>query len=97
MEVLFGSTPITPPSSARHTEITTYMWPGFLGELDHSTDSFQVWEIVGPTTWSARPDILAPPYTCIGMEKISVQTWIDNGMWSLQGSLWRRLTLIQNQ
>ena len=89
MQVSFGSTPVTPPPGARHTEITTYMWPGFLGELDHSTDTFRVWEIVGPTTWISRPDIMVPPYACIGVERTSVYAWNDNGIWSLQGSLWR--------
>jgi hypothetical protein len=88
MDVQFGATPIQ-PSDARHTEITTYMWPGFLGELDHSTDVFRVWEIVGPTCWKPRPDILVPPYTCMGVERVPTQVW---GPYSLQGSLWRRLT-----
>jgi len=100
MEVSFGTSAIPVPPNARHTEITTYMWPGFLGELDHSSDQFTVWEIVGPTRWKPRPDIHAPPYTCLGIERTSIQTWSEGPeQWSLQKplqkplqkSLWRHL------
>ena len=91
MNVTFGTTPISPPASARQTEITTYMWSGFLGELDHSSQTFQAWEIRGPSTWVLRPDILVPPYTCIGIEKNTIYTWHDKGYWTLQGNIWRNI------
>ena len=65
MEVSFSiATLLTPPN----TEITTYMWPGFLGEFDHTTLEFHVWELISPTRWIPRPDIVAPPIDCIGVE-----------------------------
>jgi len=48
------------------TTITTYLWPGFLGEFEHETQAFRAWSLDGPTTWTLRPDILAPPLRCLG-------------------------------
>ena len=83
------------PSDASNTEITTYMWPGFLGEFDYSTLAFQVWELVGPTTWNPRPDILFPPYACIGTHSTTIYRWRDSqAEWVQEGSLVRRLRLL---
>lgn len=82
------------PVNATNTEITTYMWPGFLGEFDHSTLLFQVWELVGPTTWIPRPDILSPPYTCIGTHSAFIYKWKDSqAEWVQENSLIRRLQI----
>ena len=88
------------PSGAQHTEITTYMWPGFLGEFIHSTMEFDVWELVGPTHWIPRPDILAPPRECLGIETTKGWRWTSSFCSSSpetrwlaypELSLWRRL------
>ena len=73
MEVSFGDGPLTVPSDATNTEITTYIWPGFLGEFDHGSLELRVWELVGATTWLPRPDIHAPPRDCIGSETTPVR------------------------
>ena len=93
MEVSYGDTPVHVPHEATNTEITTYMWPGFLGEFDHTTVGFTAWELVGPRTWLPRPDILSPPFDCIGVSSTVTQTWVDSqqGHWIQQGALWRRL------
>lgn len=80
------------PADATNTEITTYMWPGFLGIFDHSTLVFQVWELVEPTTWTPRSDILNPPYTCIGTYSSIIYKWKDSqAEWVQEGSLVRKL------
>ena len=90
MEVTFGDSPITVPSVTHQTEITTYMWPGFLGEFDHSALTFTAWELIGPTRWLPRPDIVAPPLHCIGSETVLTRTWVQGPQrWAQQGSLWR--------
>jgi len=82
------------PIDAINTEITTYMWPGFLGIFDHSTLVFQVWELVGPTTWNPRSDILMPPYNCIGSYHATIYKWKDSqAEWVQEGSLVRKLLL----
>ena len=82
------------PADATNTEITTYMWPGFLGEFDHSTLMFQVWELVGPTTWNLRSDILSPPYDCLGSHRSTIYKWKDSqAEWVQEGSLVRKLLL----
>ena len=103
MEVSYGDSqnPIPsippPPSEAQHTEITTYMWPGFLGEFIHSTMEFDVWELVSPTRWIPRPDILAPPRECLGIETSKGWRWTSSlcseERWLTypELSLWRRL------
>jgi len=96
MEVSYGESPVHVPNDATNTDITTYMWPGFLGEFDHEALSFTAWELTGPTTWTLRPDIIAPPYTCIGVASTVTQTWVlpqKGEQWSRQGSLWRCLRL----
>ncbi len=90
MQVEYGKTPIIVPYNAINTEITTYMWPGFLGEFDHTALTFTAWELVGPTRWLPRPDIVAPPLHCIGSETVLTRIWNQGSQqWSQQGSLWR--------
>lgn len=96
MDVTYGETPMAIPSDAKQTEITTYMWPGFLGELDHTTSEFVAWELTGPSRWTPRPDIVAPPYSCIGIETTKVWRWTSSPQdvvkWlALDPSLWRRI------
>lgn len=81
------------PSDAKQTEITTYLWPGFLGEYDHETAEFVAWELVSPTRWTHRPDIVAPPYSCIGVETTPGWRWTSlEARWLALGpSLWRRI------
>ena len=97
MEVCYGDSAIPPiPPEAKHTEITTYMWPGFLGEFIHSTMEFDVWELVGPTCWVPRPDILAPPRECLGIETSKGWHWTSpEERWLAypELGLWRRLRL----
>jgi hypothetical protein len=82
------------PADATNTEITTYMWPGFLGELDHSTLVFQVWELIGPTLWKPRPDILGPPFECMGVHRSIVRKWESpKNHWMQEGPLQRHLLL----
>ena len=57
--------------------ITQYMWPGFLGEFNHDTLDFIVWELSTQITWFRRTDILAPPMTCIASESIHVKLGLD--------------------
>ena len=72
------------------TTMTAYMWPGFLAEMDHSTQEFHVWQLQGPNTWLPRPDIVAPPLDCIGVETRAVRKTPDQV--ELAQDLWRRLT-----
>jgi len=96
MEVSYGVS-VSIPSEAQHTEITTYMWPGFLGEFIHSTLEFDVWELVGPTYWIPRPDIVAPPRECIGIETTKGWRWTspqeERWLTYPDSALWRRLQL----
>ena len=93
MEVVFGSTPVVVPPHTSNTEITTYMWPGFLGEFNVSTQEFNAWELVGPNVWIPCPNIVAPPLTCIAVETVPTQQWsLQRVQWSLQrGQLWRQI------
>jgi hypothetical protein len=95
MEVSYGDSAIDIPDHAIQTEITTYMWPGFLGEFDHSTELFDVWELVGPTTWKPRPDVMAPPYSCLGQESQMVWRWLgekeSRWMCLCSATVWRRI------
>ena len=93
-----------PATTAANTEITTYMWPGFLGEFDHATHIFTAWELTGPTLWTPRPDIAGPPFECIGVCTMKTQTWTSaqqqkqmdpaqkaQDHWMRQGPVSRRL------
>jgi len=75
MEVSYGESAIDIPKHAIQTEITTYMWPGFLGEFIHATMEFDVCQLVGPTRWVPRPDIVAPPRDCMGIETTKGWRW----------------------
>jgi len=81
MKVAYGETPVQVPANAYTTEITTYFWTNarfgaaFLGEFDSVVQTFTAWELVGPTSWLLRPEILAPPLDCIGMDTTSAQKW----------------------
>jgi len=98
MEVIYSTEPI-PLGSAEITEITTYMWPGFLGEFDHTTLVFTAWELAGPTFWIPRPDIAGPPYECMGVCTMKTQVWTSAQQqkqqtpdhWMRQGPVSRRL------
>lgn len=61
------------PTNAKQTEITTYMWPGFLAEL--CDGELTVWELYSPTTWQLRPDITAPPANCIAITSSQALHW----------------------
>jgi hypothetical protein len=96
MEVSYGvSHPIPSiPPEAKHTEITTYMWPGFLGEYVHDTMEFDVWQLTEPNIWTPRPDIMAPPRDCIGVETTKGWRWTSpEATWLAypELALWRRL------
>jgi hypothetical protein len=100
MEVSFGDTPIPIPipTDAQHTEITTYMWPGFLGEYVHDTMEFIVWQLVGPNRWTPRLDIITPPRDCIGIETTKGWRWTcpdrrEQWLAYPELALWRRLQL----
>jgi len=91
-EVAYFTEGVTVPPTATNTEITTYMWPGFLGEFDHGSLSFTAWELVGPTSWLRCPDITGPPHDCIGICTVVTQQWVQTSShWSSQGSVIRRL------
>ena len=110
-EVAYFTEGIVVPSAATNTEITTYMWPGFLGEFDHGALTFMAWELVGPTTWSRRPDVTGPPHDCIGVCTVVTRQWVgfagfpgfpgfpglqgSQDRWSSQGSVIRRLRSCQ--
>jgi hypothetical protein len=83
MNVTYGSGP--PPET--NTEITTYMWPRFLGEFDHCALTFRAWYLVNSETWIECPDIVAPPLVCYA-ERSRVRregdlTVFDTGVWRL--------------
>jgi len=92
--------------AAEVKEITTYMWPGFLGEFDHSTLVFTTWELAGPTLWIPRPDIVTPPLECIGVCTTKTRTWTlpsspsslstqeQQEQWIQQGQVSRRLVQV---
>jgi hypothetical protein len=63
------------PSNAKQTEITTYMWPGFLAELIE--DELTVWELCSSVVWKLRPDIMAPPANCIATTSSQAVHWIQ--------------------
>lgn len=95
MEVTYGESTIAIPKTANHTEITTYMWPGFLAEFYQSTGLFDTWELVGATRWRHRPDIIAPPFSCLGVDQATGYHWItgDGARWLAypDSTLWRKL------
>lgn len=61
------------PIDAKQTEITAYMWPGFLAELIE--DELTVWELCSPTVWRLRQDIMAPPANCIATTSFQALRW----------------------
>jgi hypothetical protein len=95
MQVTYGTTPVTVPPTALNTEITTYVWPGFLGEFVHRTQEFNAWALVGLDMWVPRPDIVAPPLTCIGVDTATVKRFVlSESEWTLYDTvtpLWRQL------
>ena len=64
----YGIETMTIPEAAIYTEITSYVWPGFLGELNQRTQEFTVWEFVSANSVRHRSDIYAPPTSCLGIE-----------------------------
>ena len=86
-----GDVPV--PTSLTRTEITTYLWPGFLGEFDREELLFTAWELVTPTEWRLRPDIVTPPFDCLAVDKaVPTLKWALGGdLWALQGSVVRQL------
>jgi len=98
MEVAYGETPINVPVNASNTEITTYLWTNsasFLGEFDSAAQTFTAWELIGPTHWLPRPDIVAPPSDCIGTDTTPARKWSllsQAQQWILLPSqVWRQL------
>jgi hypothetical protein len=87
------------PDRTIHTEITTYFWPGFLGEFSSVDGSLRVWELRGTNTMITRPDIHVPPANCIAVESTAqpVQVWKHPTTRSLHyywpsQSVWRTMT-----
>ena len=60
-------------TNAKQSEITTYMWPGFLAEL--CEEELTVWELCSSTMWRLRPDITAPPANCIAITSSQALHW----------------------
>lgn len=60
---------------ARHTDITTYMWPGYLGEWDAETKEFRAWQLVTSDYWIPALDIKVPPMKCIGIVTEPMWVW----------------------
>ena len=89
--ITYGSIDTMPTGlTLKKTEITTYTWPGFLAELDHSTGMFATWELLGPNTWGQGLDIYAPPSDCIGVSSTKVQQGFQKGShWTLWEHCWR--------
>ena len=75
-EVTYFTKGVEIPATATNTEITTYMWPGFLGEFDHGSLVFTAWELVGPVSWLLRPDIVGPPHDCLGVCTMVTRQWV---------------------
>jgi hypothetical protein len=73
--------------------LTQYMWPGFLGEFNHDTLEFIVWELSTATTWIRRTDIPAPPLLCLASEtigaKISINSEAEVEWTNLAPNVWR--------
>ena len=91
-EVAYFTEGVEVPATATNTEITTYMWPGFLGEFDHGTLTFTAWELVDSSRWLRRSDIMAPPMDCIGVCTVATRQWVQtSSQWSAQGMVIRRL------
>ena len=67
------------PANARQTDITTYMWPGYLGEWDAETHEFMAWQLITSDYWILTPGIKSPPMKCIGI--LTEATWV----WTLSG------------
>ena len=80
MQVAYETTTVQPPKEARNTDITTYMWPGYLGEWDAETHEFRAWKLVSSNYWIPAPDIKVPPMKCIGI--LTEPTWV----WTLSTS-----------
>lgn len=74
MEVSYGEAIVVPPN-AKLTEITTYMWPGFLGEWCAADQHFDVWELTGERVWVPRPEVWAPPVQVLAQETVRVARW----------------------
>lgn len=96
----------SPPTDETYTtyqtEITTYMWPGFLGEWDQTKEHFTAWELVGEDEWVPHDDIYAPPADCIGSMTTPAQVWLHpSGQVSQllfpRASLWRLHSLPHEQ
>jgi hypothetical protein len=74
MQVYYETTTVQPPTDTRQTDITTYMWPGYLGEWDAETKEFRAWQLVSSNYWIPAPDIKVPPMKCIGI--LTESTWV---------------------
>ena len=80
MQVYYETTTVQPPTDARQTDITTYMWPGYLGEWYAETKEFKAWQLVSTDYWILAPSIKGPPMKCIGI--LTEATWV----WTLSTS-----------
>jgi hypothetical protein len=74
MQVSYETTTVQPPTNARQTDITTYMWPGYLGEWDAETKEFTAWQLVSTDYWIPASTIKVPPMKCIGI--LTNATWV---------------------
>ena len=75
MQVTYETTIVKPnPKDARLTDITTYMWPGYLGEWDAEMHEFRAWQLVSSEYWIPVPEIKVPPMKCIGI--LTEATWV---------------------
>lgn len=89
MEVTYSDVPKGGvPSTAQHTEITTYAWPGFLGEWCAETQEWTAWELTGPTTRRVRLDIHAPPKDCLGQFTARLLVWSTQAPGPSEYRLW---------
>jgi hypothetical protein len=55
------------------TELTLYLWPGFIAELNTTTHTFMAWELLSASECKYRPDILAPPFDCMDVWNTTVK------------------------
>lgn len=65
------------PANAIQTEITAYMWPGFLAELRHDTNELVIYEV--GDVWTVRDDMITPPMSCMSVTTSSVWLWEQEG------------------
>ncbi len=87
--ITYGTTQLKHPTPTL-TQLTTYMWPGFIGEWDEQNQTFDVWELVNNHEWRKRDDILSPPQRCLGIDSQKGYHWnTETSIWTVYASGWR--------